>query len=587
MDSSSYGWRETYIKLRAQEQERSSRISRNKWRPIKISRNKWRTSQKSRKLNDVSQRKISGKTLKHNYRKAVGTRKDSKKRKTFSARNSSKYFKFQNTHSRHASKVNLKNTKKLQRVYHSTPKKGTRIHKRFGKPGIFLRKKAWKNNSFLAFLPHEVAKDESLLENVYSMLSQMLKNLRKHKKNTKTRSMKTLKQYLKLPGNEYQEKPIEKLSSKARHESTESLSGSGRFPKVTSKLKKYAKKLKLEELSSILHGQKQLDKEANDQRHPISKNSQWRSAKVMYLPSDNTSKVLSNDSFSDSHVAGKPSYVYKVIVRPQMATSDDDVTSSFPGTLDSRLRNHSANEYDSGLGTPPPPDSRRNSSTSFEEDDNRSESKVYRNASVDNRNVSEDHQNQSEDYRNESDDHRNESKKIQGHNKSFENGNKEYFKNKSSKSRNWLKSRAKDRKNWQKPRTSKTGFSNVSLRKPRGGKKKLNSASKLKGNTILKIDVPLVKVMKTNSTDNVIVEKSDEDIISSIVQVLEKEQHKRAERKRRKKYTSAKNKYSQGHIGNLTKHMKRISKKDSVQKYPRKDPTLMEEEEDYKVLKRS
>ena len=481
--------------------------------------------------------------------------------------------------------MNLKNTKKARRVYHSTPKKGTRNHKRFGKSGIFLRKKAWKNNSFLAFLPREVAKDESLLENVYNMLSQMLQNLRKHKKNTKTsHSMKTLKQYLKLPGNEYQEKPIEKLSPKARHESTESLSGSESFPKVTSKLRKSAKKLKLEELGSILHGQKQLDKEANDQRHPISKNPQWHSAKVMYLPRDNTSKVSSNESFSDSHVAGKPSYVYKVIVRPETATSNDAVTSTFPGTLDSRLRNHSANEYDSGLGTPPPPDFRRNSSTSFEED-NRSESKVYRNASEDNRNVSDDHQNQSEDHRNESNDYRNESKKIQGHNKSFENGNKEYLKNKSSKSRNWLKSRTKDRKNWQKPRTSKTGFSNVSLRKPRGGKKKLNSASKLKGNTILKIDAPLVKVMKTNSTSNVIVERSDEDIISSIVQVLEKEQNKRAERKRRRKYTSAKNKYSQGHRGNLTIHMKRISKKDPVQKNPRKDPTLMEEEEDYKVLK--
>lgn len=67
-------------------------------------------------------------------------------------------------------------------------------HKQFEKPGVFLRKKASKKNSFLAFLPREVTRNETLLEKVYDMLSVMLKNLRNHKKS----SMKTLKKYLKF-----------------------------------------------------------------------------------------------------------------------------------------------------------------------------------------------------------------------------------------------------------------------------------------------------------------------------------------------------------------------------------------------------
>jgi hypothetical protein len=69
-----------------------------------------------------------------------------------------------------------------------------RRHKQSGKSGVFLRKKASKKNSFLAFLPHEVTENESLLQKVYNMLSVMLKNLKKHKKS----SMKNLKKYLKF-----------------------------------------------------------------------------------------------------------------------------------------------------------------------------------------------------------------------------------------------------------------------------------------------------------------------------------------------------------------------------------------------------
>ena len=194
-DSSSYRWRETYAKLRQQEQDRYSipslrnlkRISKlpgNSWSKIRANSMK-RPYPRRDKTKDSSKLQNLGnnaKTLKETEETSTksGSRSSSYSQSLYNQFMSQIYKNSQGTNSGGNKKILRKSTK--------------RRHKQSGKSGVFLRKKASKKNSFLAFLPHEVTENESLLQKVYNMLSVMLKNLKKHKKS----SMKNLKKYLKF-----------------------------------------------------------------------------------------------------------------------------------------------------------------------------------------------------------------------------------------------------------------------------------------------------------------------------------------------------------------------------------------------------
>ena len=189
-ESSSYRWRETYVKLRQQEQERYSKPTLSNLRKLsklpgnsysKIPENSMtRTYPKKEEIKDSRKIQSPGKNAKPVSGNFV------KSGKTFSQRLYNQLLSQIDANSQLTQVSEKKKT---------LPKGANSRHKKVGKPGVFLRKKASKKNSFLAFLPNEVTENESLLQNVYNMLSVMLKRLRKHKKN----SMKNLKKYLKLP----------------------------------------------------------------------------------------------------------------------------------------------------------------------------------------------------------------------------------------------------------------------------------------------------------------------------------------------------------------------------------------------------
>ena len=170
------------MKLRQQEQERYSKPSpRNLRRLSKLPGNSWakirENSRKRTKTKDFSKFQ--------NSRNEAKSQKESTK--SSSGLSQSLYTQVMSQMKKNPRGSNFDGKKILGK---STEPR----HKQFEKPGVFLRKKASKKNSFLAFLPREVTRNETLLEKVYDMLSVMLKNLRHHKKS----SMKTLKRYLKF-----------------------------------------------------------------------------------------------------------------------------------------------------------------------------------------------------------------------------------------------------------------------------------------------------------------------------------------------------------------------------------------------------
>ena len=170
------------MKLRQQEQERYSKPSpRNLRRLSKLPGNSWakirENSRKRTKTKDFSKFK--------NSRNDAKSQKESMK--SSDGLSQSLYTQVMSQMKKNPRGSNSDGKKILGK---STEPR----HKQFEKPGVFLRKKTSKKNSFLAFLPREVTRNETLLEKVYDMLSVMLKNLRHHKKS----SMKTLKKYLKF-----------------------------------------------------------------------------------------------------------------------------------------------------------------------------------------------------------------------------------------------------------------------------------------------------------------------------------------------------------------------------------------------------
>lgn len=172
-DSSSYRWRETYVKLRQQEEARYSKPNLKNLRRLHKSENSQRKNHGN--SNDGKQTKGSSnfKTFENNERA--------------NSVSQALYGQLMSQMKKPHGSISGGNSK--------IPGKGAKPqHHKFEKPGVFLRKKASKKNSFLAFLPHEVTENESLLQNVYNMLSVMLKNLRKHKKS----SLKNLRKYLKF-----------------------------------------------------------------------------------------------------------------------------------------------------------------------------------------------------------------------------------------------------------------------------------------------------------------------------------------------------------------------------------------------------
>ena len=178
-ESSSYRWRETYVKLRQQEQERYSKPS-------------IRNLRKLSKLPGSTWPKLPESTVKRKY--PMDDKTDSVKFQN-PGKNAATVKETKESSTKSTNSVSQSLYKQLMSAQNKKlPRKGwKRRHEKFGKPGVFLRKKTSKKNSFLAFLPNEVTKDESLLENVYSMLSVMLKNLKKHRKT----SLKNLRKYLK------------------------------------------------------------------------------------------------------------------------------------------------------------------------------------------------------------------------------------------------------------------------------------------------------------------------------------------------------------------------------------------------------
>ena len=187
-DSSSYGWRETYVKLRQQEQKRYSKPSPSNLRKLSKlpATNAWPKISKNSKKHTYPRNSPKFQNLGKNVKTVKETKENSMK--STNSVSQSLYNQLMPQIYQNSQRNNSRGNRKILR-------KGIQLrHKQLGKPGVFLRKKASKKNSFLAFLPHEVTKNESLLENVYNMLSVMLKNLRKHKES----SMKNLKKYLKF-----------------------------------------------------------------------------------------------------------------------------------------------------------------------------------------------------------------------------------------------------------------------------------------------------------------------------------------------------------------------------------------------------
>ncbi len=187
-DSSSYGWRETYVKLRQQEQKRYSKPSPSNLRKLSKlpATNAWPKISKNSKKHTYPRNSPKFQNLGKNVKTVKETKENSMK--STNSVSQSLYNRLMSQIYQNSQRNNSRGNRKILR-------KGIQLrHKQLGKPGVFLRKKASKKNSFLAFLPHEVTKNESLLENVYNMLSVMLKNLRKHKES----SMKNLKKYLKF-----------------------------------------------------------------------------------------------------------------------------------------------------------------------------------------------------------------------------------------------------------------------------------------------------------------------------------------------------------------------------------------------------
>ena len=199
IDSSSYRWRETYVKLRQQEQEQYSKPSlRNLKRLSKLPGNSWS------KIRENSKKRTKTKNLP----KLQNSGNNAKSRKEF-ADSSMKSF------NGLSQSLYTQVMSQMKKNSHGSNSDGKKIlgksteprQKQFEKSGVFLRKKASKKNSFLAFLPREVTRNETLLGKVYDMLSVMLKNLRNHKKS----SMKTLKKYLKFSeGNRKHSKRLRK-----------------------------------------------------------------------------------------------------------------------------------------------------------------------------------------------------------------------------------------------------------------------------------------------------------------------------------------------------------------------------------------
>lgn len=592
-DSSSYRWRESFVKLRAQEQERSLRLSRKNWRSRKDAR-KSRTHKSSRK--------VSVNTV-GDYGKQNKRRKDPNKLQNSLSTNVAKQFKDQDKTAWQPSRVNEKTSQISGNVFHSSSKKMADVRKSYGEPGIFLRKKASRSNSFLAFLPHEVAKDESLLESVYNMLSQMLKNLRKHKKYTKTsRSMKTLKQYLKLPRNENQGKKTGKITPKETSNNENNLNILKSGPNVSRKFHPESQKAEFHESSSrtksshfparlnsgnnLLKRQKQLSKQHSVEIHLVSNRWQRQSSQVTYSPRYNGSNMSNHHSLSDVRVAERPSHVFKI---DNLTTPGEAMMLSnygIPKILEHELHdlNHTKNKNNSTLVTPPQRINSSRSSSSSKNFPSRSSSRRESPTSTEKQsagsisaashtlNGTRGRQIKSKMNERPGGHSHTRYKEISGHllDNSLKNDNSVNAKDYGT--------------NHRKLASNKVKFSHEPRQKSKSGKgMTLSSRVKPKGKKILKIDGPLVKEMNTNGKNEALVEQSDEDIISTIVQLLENEKNKR----KGKRHKHEKRTHNKRQHRNPDKKLKRISKKDHVQKFSGNDEdNLMEEEEDYIKLER-
>ena len=303
------------MKLRAQEQERFS-----KPKPRALNR-PWKM--------ETSSPRVSGNVIGGDNHKKDES-KDSSKVQNLG--NSAKLLLKESPHAKNALPSKSKNysprkmlyKKLISQVYKNSRKsdsrgnekiigKGGKRRKPYEEPGVFLRKKASKKNSFLAFLPHEVTEDESLLENVYNMLSVMLKNLRKHRKN----SMKNLKKYLKFSESREQ---LSKTITKAPMHASKRKESVHRSEKPTVQKFEGKEKAKSEELdskhrndgSSRIHvetakphhsseGQKQLGKQrqiTNSQRLDMQANT-YTSHDVSHDASpDSSQSVTTNENSS-------------------------------------------------------------------------------------------------------------------------------------------------------------------------------------------------------------------------------------------------------------------------------------------------